>query len=407
MYRYNCGAPAQHTRPSGLGTTTRPPYWPAPRPYRPDPGPTRSRPDRPGPRHYSTNHTLIPRFPYRPPTVRPCMAGPSSYRTASGYPYTRPVTVAPPTLPPPRPPTPSTSTDRPRPPATYSTGRSSGKGRSSCEICSFSQKAPEVKKPVFHEHFSSKALRELLDVEFALSGSYFCPSCKRRHAPYPTERTKIVLSDSTLHNFFAPPSDTRTRYEGDTLHVDYLTIPGAPLETLFHAFKLEFSHHTKPMDLFIVAGYNDLVKNHGRDYIVETFKKFGEYVRSLPNEENTANTVTVGTLLYPPQLSWFKDDGPEPQHYTNQKDKINWINREIAAINIENGIEHYVGIHKYGLRVANRKHTDEFGQVKEVHIKQHRWDHWRERVRSNMLHLSNDRRVVLGKAINEYFIHRT
>ena len=130
-------------------------------------------------------------------------------------------------------------------------------------------------------------------------------------------------------------------------------------------------------------------------------------MRALTNEENTANTVTIGTLLYPPQLSWFRDYGPEPQNYTNQKDKINWINRKIADINIENGREHYVGIHKYGLRMATRKYTDEFGQIKEVHIKHHRCEQWGESVRSNMLHLSNERRVVMGKAINEYFIHRT
>ena len=54
------------------------------------------------------------------------------------------------------------------------------------------------------------------------------------------------------------------------------------------------------MDIFIVAGYNDLVKNHSREYIVDTIKKFCEYVRHLPNEDNSINTVAVCTLLYPP-----------------------------------------------------------------------------------------------------------
>lgn len=46
------------------------------------------------------------------------------------------------------------------------------------------------------------------------------------------------------------------------------------------------------MDLFIVAGYNDLVRNIGRDVIIDTIKKFGEYVRTLTNENNSTNTVT-------------------------------------------------------------------------------------------------------------------
>ena len=296
-------------------------------------------------------------------------------------------------------------TRRPSPVTSSKAGTSSV--RSSCQICSYSQKHPETKKTVYHDHFSSKHVRELLEVEYSLSGSYFCPSCKSRHSPYPTERTKVVLSDSTLHKFFDPPTPTRVNYKGDILHTDYVTISGATLDTLFHAFKIDYSHHTTPMDIFIVAGYNDLVKNHSREYIVDTIKKFCEYVRQLPNEDNSINTVAVGTLLYPPQLSWFVDNGPEPEHYTNQKEKINWINGMIDQLNIEHGVASYVGVHKHGIRVVTRKWVDKFGQQQVRHIRKHRWEQWREQVRSNMLHLTNERRMVLGKAINEYFINRT
>ena len=99
-------------------------------------------------------------------------------------------------------------------------------------------------------------------------------------------------------------------------------------------------------------------------------------------------------------------------HISNFEKKIReitdyWINAKIDAMNTERGREHYVGIHKYGVRVSTRKSTDEYGQVIERHIKQYRWDHWRESVRTNMLHLTNERRFVLSRAINEYFIHRT
>ena len=162
------------------------------------------------------------------------------------------------------------------------------------------------------------------------------------------------------------------------------------------------------MDIFIVAGYNDLVKNHDRELIFDTIKKFGDYVRQLPNEEdNSANTVTVGTLLYPPQLAWFVDDSPKPDHYINQKDKIDWLNGKIDRLNIEHGMVDYLGVHKHGIRVATRKWQDHHGQLQRKHIKQHRWEQWREKVRSNMLHLTNDRRFVLGKAVNEFFINRT
>ena len=142
-------------------------------------------------------------------------------------------------------------TRRPSPVTSSKAGTS--RVRSSCQICSYSQKHPETKKTVYHDHFSSKHVRELLEVEYSLSGSYFCPSCKSRHSPYPTERTKVVLSDSTLHKFFDPPTPTSVNYKGDILHTDYVTISGATLDTLFHAFKIDYSHHTTPMEIFIVA----------------------------------------------------------------------------------------------------------------------------------------------------------
>ena len=248
------GALASHGRPaaaaSRLSPSPRHPYRPASNtPYRPGPQPSCTRP---GPRSSCTGPG-----PYRfsQPT-RP-------YRTDYGHPYTRPRDASRPPI------TTMTSGPRAGPPSTPSGSRRQGSGRDSCKICSFLQKAPDTKKQVFHDHFSSKHLRELLDVEFSLSGSYFCPSCKCHHAPYPTERTKIVLSDSTMHNFFAPPAVTNTTYEGDTQHTDYLTISGATLKTIFHAFQLEYSHHTMPMDVVVIAGYNNLLKNQGRDVIFD------------------------------------------------------------------------------------------------------------------------------------------
>ena len=161
------------------------------------------------------------------------------------------------------------------------------------------------------------------------------------------------------------------------------------------------------MDIFIVAGYNDLVKNIDRNIIFDKIKKFCEYVIALPNEDNATNTVTVGTLLYPPQLAWFHDNGPEPIGYLNQKEKINWLNGKIDDLNITNGMQYAVGVHKHGMRVATRKYVDEYGHTQLRHVKRHRWEYWRETEKTNMLHLTNERRFVLGRAINEYFMNRT
>ena len=65
----------------------------------------------------------------------------------------------------------------------------------------------------------------------------------------------------TIHYLFAPPTHTNTKY--------YVNIPSATLETIFHALKLDYLYHTKPIELFIVAGYNDLIKNIGRYVIID------------------------------------------------------------------------------------------------------------------------------------------
>ena len=138
---------------------------------------------------------------------------------------------------------------------------------------------------MYHDHFSSIQLRTILGIEDSLSGRYLCPSCKAPHSPYPNERSKILISDSTLHNFFAPPGNNNTEYEGDLLHVDYVTIPGATLETLFQAFKLDYATHNKAMDVYVVAGYNDLIKNYGREFILAIIKRFVEFVKKYQTKK--------------------------------------------------------------------------------------------------------------------------
>ena len=59
--------------------------------------------------------------------------------------------------------------------------------------------------------------------EKAFSAPQFCPSCVGPHKPYPEKRIKLVISDSTMHLFFAPPGQTAAnRYDGDQVHTDYI-----------------------------------------------------------------------------------------------------------------------------------------------------------------------------------------
>ena len=192
MYRYQCGAPAHYSRPTSSANNNPPTLTPR-YPYRPPNNTYRTEHYRHPPRPYG-----LPPRPYRLPPgpsgpatgPGPLRSGRGSSRACTGHPYARPGLRGAPCLttrPPPKPiatsrsSTGDSSSPYPpgttRPSSTSSSHAGTSRARSSCQICSYSQKSPDIKKPVYHDHCSSKSLRELLEVEFSLSGSYFCPSC--------------------------------------------------------------------------------------------------------------------------------------------------------------------------------------------------------------------------------------
>ena len=279
-----------------------------------------------------------------------------------------------------------------------------------CGICSFTQPYPEERVSVHHHHFSSLSLREITGVEGSGAG-YFCPSCKSRHRPYTEDRIKLVVGDSTVHEFFAPREYSATHYEGDLVHADYLTIKGGYIHELVHAFRLEYEHlqQAKPLDVVLVAGYADLLNGHGRDFIYEGFQNFANRVLSVGAKlaPHSKSTVAIASLMYPPKLAWFRDNGPEPYNYKNRKEKINWLNGKIDTINRANSVPIYPGFHTYGIRVETITTTSITGEEEKQHIRAHRWGHWLEGPRREKVSLQHSRRFKLGKALNNYFLHRT
>ena len=288
--------------------------------------------------------------------------------------------------------------------------RSSYQSTRECNICSYTQSYPAEKVPVFHSHFSSARLRELLSVETSHQG-FYCPSCKSRHRPYIDERLKVTISDSTLHDFFAPRLHTDTVYEGDLVHVDYVTIAGGTLPDLLHAFRLDYEAtvRPKPLDVLLVAGYDDLYQGFGRDYIWRGINKFSETVLKLSRSSDTAakNTFAVASLMYPPKICWFRDDGPTPNNYDNQKEKVDWLNEKIDRLNRSHGVYQYPGFHSYGVRMGTKLTKNENGQLERRQFKAHRWDQWVEPARRDKSTLKAERLFKMGKAVNNYFLYQT
>ena len=155
------------------------------------------------------------------------------------------------------------------------------------------EKAGSVK----HIHFSSRYL-------LSMSGGdnveeKYCLSCKKAHAANPTKRVKLVLSDSTLHMFFAPPANVQHRadYEGDAIHTEYVTIPGARVEVLQQAFRIEYEVETRGIDVLLVAGLNNLLKGEKGEELMYKLCNFRDTVMRQSLKYHQTPRIPLLSLL--------------------------------------------------------------------------------------------------------------
>ena len=126
-----------------------------------------------------------------------------------------------------------------------------------------------------------------------------------------------------------------------------------------------------------------MVEGYSRHFILDRLEKFADLVKQAGSNlhQNIHNTVAIATFMYPPGLACFANNGPYPYRgYVNQKEKIDWLNREVKWMNARNNIPNYVGFHTYGVRKATRKYTNMYGQQHQRVVRSHRWEHWRQEV---------------------------
>ena len=278
-----------------------------------------------------------------------------------------------------------------------------------CQICSYRQPYSEKSKAVTHRHFSTNLM---MDLSKDQDGNFNCSSCKCVHGSFPTERIKLCVSSSTLHMFWAPPgsANTRVQHRGDIMHINYITIPGGKIDTLQQAFRIEYGKEVRGIDVLVVAGLNDIAKGDYKEVVMRKLDLFKNTVmkQSQNRHPTTPNTFAVATLLYAPQLAWFPDDGDLPTpFYRNRLEDMQWINAEIIRFNRENRVPMAPHLHKYGVRRDNKTRKDMFGNITVRHTVSHKWEQWREEEPEWMLHLNDERRLVMGQAVNKYFRFNT
>jgi hypothetical protein len=210
----------------------------------------------------------------------------------------------------------------------------------------------------------------------------------------------ICVSTSQLHNFHQP------REEGvlcppDSSHVDWLTIPGAQIEDLIYAWRLDYHREPRPMRILLVAGLNDLIKGGGFQSIKDEIKRFKINIdhqnRYHPGQHNR---FSVATILNPPKLCWFPDNGTPPPGHNNRLVELSQINGWIDQFNTQNNMQCVPRFNTWGTRTS----TKELEDGSKWEMKTHRWNEWRSsETRGDKLHLSDKMRVKMARQVIRYF----
>ena len=173
-----------------------------------------------------------------------------------------------------------------------------------CDICS-TRGGPGLRQhSVYHRHASAKEVQRVAACKTDVD-SFFCPTCRfmvgSRHVPgkfhnmVDQTRLKIVLSSSTLHNFWLEG------YEGDIDHVDWSTSPGATIQTLLHMWRSDYRNEKKPMDVLVIGGLNNILRGETVDKIMARFEEFFNAVELQGQKQhgNNRSTFAITTFFYP------------------------------------------------------------------------------------------------------------
>jgi hypothetical protein len=209
----------------------------------------------------------------------------------------------------------------------------------------------------------------------------------------------ICVSTSQLHEFHQP-REPGIVCPPDSSHVDWLTIPGAKIESLLHAWKIDYHRQTRPMRILLVAGLNDLIKGGTFESITQQIKRFKVNVdHQVHYHPAKPNSFAVAPLLPAPKLVWFSDNGPTSPGYVDRQAEVNQINEWIKSFNTQNNISQVPRFNIWGTRTTKRMVNGS-----QVEFKTHRWNEWRaSEDYEDKLHLADKMRIKMGQYVVKYF----
>ena len=272
-----------------------------------------------------------------------------------------------------------------------------------CSICSYRQPSgPTVR--VHHRHFSSREIRLTQGVDFSpesYSRTYMCPTCMLVHNNYPNNGLNVCLGDSLLHDVHHPLDPTVT-CPADPFHIEWVTISGGTVGDLTNAFIHDYKRQVRPMRILVSAGLNDLIRGGDKDLIIGRFIHLKEVIDSQnAYHPDVHNQLVIASLLTPPKLVWFKDNGPPPPNHVNHHETIKEINSWISFFNTENGRIYTPRFNRIGVRCGKRWDQATGTMVK---YQQHQFNQWRESEPvEDQIHLNDQWRVRMAGAVVRHF----
>ena len=265
-----------------------------------------------------------------------------------------------------------------------------------CQICSeFTTESRKYKRVVTHTHFSTLVYRSEAPADE--NGNYPCIHCKDTpHSFKPRVRYALILSSSTLH--WWQGKREVNKYRGNDIHVEEITIPGGTIDDLRHAFEAEYSNSYRCVDVLLVCGLNDVLRNRTMEQILISYKDLQESVHRVA-PENQRNSVAISTMIIPPKIAGLDDT-------SGKLEKMVEINAGIRELNAAQPQD------VYPVRLAPLFHTWGMGGRRGratrpryllEGMRYHRPDQWREEEKEDQLHLSNEARLRMGRCCVEYF----
>ena len=124
------------------------------------------------------------------------------------------------------------------------------------------------------------------------------------------------------------------------------------------------------MRVLLVAGLNNLLKGSDFESVQTEIKRFGDNLSYQDRHHpGLSNEFSVATLLNPPKMVWFPDNGPPPPGHVDRQQDLVQLNEWITTYNRLNSRLCVPWFHNLGTRTTIRR-VDGSQQV----FKTHRWN---------------------------------